>query len=484
MAILSFNFRDKIIVRAMLLLDRYSKKFKIRYLSIVLALIFLIVACTNASKSDRVLVADSSTKNNVLSIWWEKGFNIQEDEALQTLLANWEKKTGNKIDLFFSGTDELLPKAQRAIQAGDLPDLILSFKAERSVSGRLAWDGKLADVSDIIEPVKKLYPETILKTVYLYNNVEKKRSYYGVPVNQSTTHVYYWKDLLTQVGRSEKDIPRDWNGFWQFWTKIQDELRTKKKMHIYGLGLPVSVESGDTVPTFEEILEAFDVMILDSKGQLQVDRPQVRQGIIKILDWYEQFYRQGYIPPEALHWSSPDNNRDLLNRKIVMTTNHTLSIPVSLRQDPDTFKKLGIVELPNKPNGKPMRDLVTVQQALVIAKSKQQQLAKDFISYLLQPKVMGEYLKTAGGRYAPVLIPVWKDSFWTDPKEPHISLATKTITKNSTRTYYTFQNPAYSEVLHENVWGKALQRVLVDKISSEQAADEAIARIKQIFAEW
>jgi len=39
-------------------------------------------------------------------------------------------------------------------------------------------------------------------------------------------------------------------------------------------------------------------------------------------------------------------------------------------------------------------------------------------------------------------------------------------------------------VLKENVWGKAIQRVLVDRSSLEQAADEAIARIKQIFAQW
>lgn len=461
-------------------------KLLLRYLALAIAIIMLVVACNSDTQSINSQVAKlrSPGEDKVLQIWWERGFNIQEDKALQKLLSNWEKKTGNKIDLFFSGTDELLPKAQRALESGDLPDLILSFKAERSVSGRLAWDGKLADVSDIIEPVKQLYPKTILETVYLYNNIKKKRSYYGVPVNQSTTHVYYWKDLLKQAGYSDRDIPRDWNGFWQFWMKVQDELRNKKKLDIYGLGLAVSVESGDTVPTFEEILEAYDVMILNSKGELQVDQPQVRQGLIKILDWYEQFYRQGYIPPQALHWSSPDNNRDLLNRKIVMTINHTLSIPVALHQDPQTFKKMGIVELPNKPSGKPMRNLVTVQQAIVIANSKHQQLAKDFISYLIQPKVMGEYLRTAGGRYAPVLIPVWQDPFWTNPQEPHIALATKTITKSPTRTYYTFQNPAYSEVLHENVWGRALQRILVDNVSSEQATDEAIARIKEIFAEW
>ncbi|MGL5806813.1 MAG: ABC transporter substrate-binding protein, partial [Xenococcaceae cyanobacterium] len=301
------------------------------------------------------------------------------------------------------------------------------------------------------------------------------------------------KDLLKQVGLSEKDIPTDWNGFWQFWTKAQDLLRSKQKLDVYGLGLSLSVEAGDTFQTFEQILEAYNVNILDSSGQLQVDRTSVRQGIIEVLDWYTKFYKQSYIPQASLRWLSPDNNRSLLNREILMTVNHTLAIPGAVRQDLDTYRnKIGILEFPNKFNGEPMRHLVTVEQALVFADSEHQQLAKEFLSYMLQPKVMGEYLKSGGGRYAPAIASVWQDPFWSDPQDPHVSVATKTITKGLTRTYYTFQNPAYSKVLQENVWGVALTRIAVDKISSEQAADEAIAlrageaiaKIKQIFSQW
>ncbi|WP_292781483.1 hypothetical protein [Nostoc sp. NMS9] len=80
--------------------------------------------------------------------------------------------------------------------------------------------------------------------------------------------------------------------------------------------------------------------------------------------------------------------------------------------------------------------------------------------------------------------PNWKDPFWTNPDDPHISTAAKTLIEGSTRPFYIVQNPAYSLVLKDNVWGKAINRIVVDKISSEQAADEAIARIKQIFDQW
>jgi multiple sugar transport system substrate-binding protein len=39
-------------------------------------------------------------------------------------------------------------------------------------------------------------------------------------------------------------------------------------------------------------------------------------------------------------------------------------------------------------------------------------------------------------------------------------------------------------VLKDSIWGKALTKVVLDNLSPEQAADEAIAQIKQIFEEW
>ncbi len=466
-------------------LKSYYQRLGNRYIFIAMILVLIIVACTHTSESEFSQLTQSPTESTALRIWWDKGFNPEEDEALQQLVSNWEQKTGRKIKLTFYTTDERSQKAQRFLQAGNLPDIIMSFKAESTLNPRLAWEGKLVDVSDIIEPVKNLYPESVLQTVRFYNNVDQKWSYYGVPIHQATIHIYYRRDLLEQVGRTDKDIPQDWDSFWEFWKQVHDDLQAQQKQDIYGLGLPMSVEAGDTYQSFEQILEAYDVRILDSKGQLQVDEPQVRRGIIKCLDWYTQFYQQGYVPPDAVNWLNPDNNRNLLNRVIVMTPNASLSIPAAVRQDPDTYRnKLGMIEFPNKPNGQPMRHLATVERVIVFAESKNQKLAKNFLAYLIQPEIAGDYLKAAGGRFLPVHKLVWKDPFWTDPTDPHISTAAQPLIKGQTRPFYTAQNPAYSIVLKENVWGVALNRIVVDGFSPEQAADEAIERIQQIFAEW
>ncbi|MEH2070109.1 MAG: hypothetical protein V7K47_18450 [Nostoc sp.] len=101
-----------------------------------------------------------------------------------------------------------------------------------------------------------------------------------------------------------------------------------------------------------------------------------------------------------------------------------------------------------------------------------------------QPEVMGNYLKVSGGRHLPVMTLEWQDPFWKDSKYPYLSTAAKIFLNRETRPFYFVQNPAYSLVLKQNVWGKAINRIVVEKISPEQAADEAIEQIKQIFAQW
>ncbi|GAB1543515.1 hypothetical protein NUACC21_61900 [Scytonema sp. NUACC21] len=460
-----------------------------RYALKILIFSLITVACSKTSQLNISPNVESSTDSTALKIWWDKGANIEEDDALIKLIKDWEKKSGNQVKLAFYSNDELPEKTRRALQAGNVPDIVMSSSAERELIPRLAWEGKLADVSDVIAPVKKYYSEAALEAVHFHDRVQKKRSYYAVPINQLTIHVHYWRDMLRQVGRSESDIPKDWDGFWEFWKQVQDDLQVRhqqdRKQLIYGLGFPFSGASADTYYTFEQILEAYNVQLVDSKGQLRFNDPNVRKGIVKSLEWYAKFYQQGYVPPNSIKWLNPDNNRNLLNRTVVMTPNTTLSIPAAVRQDSNTYRnKLGTLEFPNKPNGEPMRYLVAVNAAILFANSPKQKEAKDFLAYLVQPKTIGAYIKAAGSRYLPVMVPVWQDPFWTNPSDMHLSTASKALIKGQTRPFYFVQNPAYSQVLQQNVWGKALNRIAIDGISPQQAANEAMEQIHQIFAKW
>ncbi|WP_019508807.1 ABC transporter substrate-binding protein [Pleurocapsa sp. PCC 7319] len=458
----------------------------VKYFTLAIAIFLLTVACNSDTQLQHTPGTKSRSPNqeNVLQIWWDKGYYPEEDEALRAVVSQWEQQTGNQVQLGFYTNDELSQKTQRAIQAGNPPDILMNDGGDRTI-GSLAWSGQLADVSEVIEPAKSLLDDTMLSSVSLYNNVAQKQGYYAVPIHVSIPHIFYWRDLLLKIGKNEQDIPQDWNGFWQFWQQAQIALQAKQKETIYGIGLPLCEAAVDTYEIFEQILEAYDVVTVDSNGNLQVDLPEIRQGIVNCLDWYAGFYLQGYVPPEAVRWLNPDNNRSLLNYQVAMTPNNSLSIPAALGRDSDEYKnKLVTAPYPNKPSGEPMKYIALVRQAIILADAPNQKLAKEFLSYLIQPEIIGDYLKAAGGRFFPVNNKSWSDPFWTDPSDPHISTAAQPFLNQQTRLSYTSLNPAYSLVLKEGIWGQALNRIAVDKISPEQAGDEAISQIKEIFAAW
>ena len=462
---------------------------KWRYWLIVsaIAIVSIFVACSNNVDLDSEVTQKPAQVENELNIWWEQGYNLAEDEALRKIVARWQKQTGNKIKLSFFTNDELIAKAERAVKADRNPDLMMSAKGDIMLYPRLAWEDKLENVADIIEPTEDSYTAKTLQGITYNNAKQGKRSYYGIPVHQNAILIFYWQSILASIGLTPQDIPQDWNAFWQFWQQAQDRLKTESDQDIYGLGFTLAQDerADDTRHFFEQILVAEDINLLNEDGELQIDRPEVRQGIIECLDWYAQLYQRGYIPLDAVEWSNADNNRYLLNRLALMTPNASLSIPATVINDPDTYyNQLGIAELPNKPNGKSMSYLLFIRQAVIFKNSPHKSLAKQFISYFIQPQVAIEYFKATDGRHQPVHKSVWQDPFWQNTKDPYIATATKILTTGQTRLSSENYNPAYSQVLAENVWGQALVRVTADQVKPEQAADEAIAQIKRIFAQW
>ncbi|MBZ8182975.1 ABC transporter substrate-binding protein [Oscillatoria salina] len=457
----------------------------IKYSAIALTFSLIIVACNGDSQLNQTSVSNSQPPSDSLTIWWNKGYLLEEDEALQKIVRDWGKISGKQVKLFFETEDELPQKSARALTTGNLPDLLFSTRAEYELIPRLAWEGKLTNLAKVIAPVENLYSPAVLESVYLYNQKEKQRSYYAVPIYQATIYIHYWQDLIEKIGKNVNDIPQDWTGFWQFWENVQEELRSEQNSDIYSLGITLSDKASDSYYFFEQVLEAYNVEIVDREGNLQVDKPEVQSGISQSLDWITALYKQGYIPPNAPQWLNPDNNFNMLNRKVVMTPNPTLSIPAAQREDEEVyFNQLGTLEFPNKPNGEPMRYIVSVRQAVVFRESKNQEAAQEFLAYLVQPETLTAYLKAATGRYFPVMTPAWEDEFWHDRRDRHIAIATKMLTERPTRPLYYTRNPAYTQVLEEHIWGKAINRILIDDLSPEEATQEAIARIEEIFEQW
>jgi multiple sugar transport system substrate-binding protein len=65
---------------------RYRFKFKYWQVVVAIAITFISIACSNLVKPDPNLTNQSARETNELTIWWEQGYNLEEDEALLTIV--------------------------------------------------------------------------------------------------------------------------------------------------------------------------------------------------------------------------------------------------------------------------------------------------------------------------------------------------------------------------------------------------------------
>jgi multiple sugar transport system substrate-binding protein len=428
-----------------------------------------------------------------LTVWWVKGFYKAEDDALYEAIRKFEEKTKVKVDLSQYAVQDMIPKTVAALDAGTPPDVAYADVYDFQVTSKWAYEGKLEDISDILAPMKDRFSTNTLETTYLYNDKAKKKAYYAFPLKQQTMHIEYWKDLLEQAGFKESDIPKDWKGYWAFWCdKVQPGLRKASGKRDFGIGQPMGVDSSDSFYSFLTFVDAYNVKLVDDNGKLLVDDPKVRQGLINALKDYTDVYTKGCTPPSATSWKDPDNNVAFHNKTTVMTHNATISIAAKWLDDSNNqtlaadvreqarknyYDLIITAGFPNKPDGKPMQYRTAVKTGVVFLEAKNKPRAKEFVQFIMQEENLTPYVEGALGRWYPVTKSGQARPFWTADKHRkavHDQYAAGTVPFEFTKNFkFTILN-------NENVWAKAMNRIVNEKVSVEKAVDEMIERIKQV----
>src|SRR5881227_3854964 len=188
------------------------------------------------------------------TVWWTQGFAQEEDISFKKIVADYEKASGNTIDYSIAPYAPMRQKIVSAVTSGVVPDLFQNTPAE--VIALLAWDGKLVDVSDVVETQKSQYTQTALLTVNCYNSAEKRRSIYGVPYTVGALTNHIWRPLIEKAGFTLEDIPKTWDAFYDFFKEVQRKLRAQGERKVYALGFQLNTTGNDSNALFNYFLIA------------------------------------------------------------------------------------------------------------------------------------------------------------------------------------------------------------------------------------
>jgi len=435
----------------------------------------------------------AAAAQETLVVYFAKGFYPAEDKAVDELIAKFEKKTGVRVELSRYSPQEMIPKTVAALDAGSPPDMVYGDVFDFQVAGKWAYEGRLEDLSDILTPMKGRFLPNTLETTSMYNDKAKKRAYYAFPVKRQTMHIQYWKDMLAEAGFKESDIPKTWKAYFDFWCgQAQAGYRKKTGKRIYSVGSPMGVDSSDSFYSFLTYMDAYNVKLVDNDGKVTAGEKANRQGLINALRDYTETVAKGCTPPSAINWKDPDNNVNFHNKTIMMTHNATISIaskwlddstndklkPEERAQAKTNYEKLiATAGFPNKPDGKPMQYRAAVKVGVIFQNAKNKKRGKEFVAFLMEDANLQPYVEGALGRWYPVTKTGAASKFWTE--DPHRNIVHKQFSAGTVTFEFT-KNWKFTILNNENVWAKAMNRVVTDKWTPEKAVDEMIARIKEV----
>jgi multiple sugar transport system substrate-binding protein len=439
------------------------------------------VALAAAGTFGRPYVANAQAKT--AEVWWVQGFVPEEDASFRATVADYEKQSGNKIDYSIVPFAPLRQKIVSAITSGVVPDIIPSDPPE--VVPEQAWQGRLLDVTDVVETQKSKFLPIALASVNCYNNVEKKRSFYGVPTTCAVVPFHIWRTLVEKAGYKESDIPNKWDAFIDFFKPVQKKLQEQGMRHTYAAGFVVSTIGNDPTNTFQQFMIAYGGEdIVTKAGKFNGSDAQVHDAVVRAVDRLATLFKEGYIPPSSINWNDADDNNAFHSKLCVMDFDGTLSTELGMLKTQQADIKDVITLAPPATNeGKQMPVQFGVNCIAIPKGAKNVAVAKDFAKYLIQPEVFSKFLKGGLGRWLPPMAELAKDPWWKE--DPHRkAYAEEAFGGRPLLPYYYVYNPAWAEVRTNHPFNLAFHDVTAGGMKPQDAVAKAFKQIETIFAKY
>jgi multiple sugar transport system substrate-binding protein len=223
------------------------------------------------------------------------------------------------------------------------------------------------------------------------------------------------------------------------------------------------------------MLQSWGGRIADDAGkQCTIDSPETRE----FLTWITGLYEQGAFPPGATTWDGAGDNTAYQSGQAVFIANPG-SVYLNLKDnDPELAEATRFSALPAGPK------LTIAPQSptfrAISASSKNKELAKDLLIYLADDEFMEAYFNTA--IFGPVLENHKEFAIF---KEGPVHQGLLDLALNGTAPGYPdVNNAAFAEYETNFLTPKMIQRIVVDKLSIDDAIKETQTACQAIYDKY
>jgi multiple sugar transport system substrate-binding protein len=438
------------------------------------------VGVAAAGALSRPYIANAAAKT--ATAWFTQGFVPEEDAALKQVVANYEKESGNKIELSIVPFAPLAQKIVSALTSGTVPDIMSHDIADAIIIPQNAWNDKLIPLDDIAAEYKSQYLPTVNLAAQYYNNVTKQHHYYLAPHKTACIPFHVWGDLVEEAGYSMADAPKTWTAFWDFFKPMQAKLRAKGHRNFFSMGLQItSTGPADGNNMFYgQVLARGGQNFMTKDGKAHFDDPQVKEAVIKSIEFTTSCFKEGYVPPGALSWNDADDNNAFHAKTILMDFDGTISTEVAMYHNKKNYDACVTLGLPLSDDGQATPAEVGAGGCFMAKGCKNEAVGKDFIKYISQPKVAGAYLKAGLGRWLPCMPEIVKNDPWWMADPHRKAYVTEGLLSPSVPFFYVF-NPGIAVANAQQIWGQMQANVIRNGMKPADAAAQGFKMIEKIL---
>jgi ABC-type glycerol-3-phosphate transport system substrate-binding protein len=290
-----------------------------------------------------IRTAGAAGKLNI-GLWdhWVPGAN----DVMQKQVNAWADKNKVEVttDFITSSGNKILVTAAAEAQAGNGHDFMQMYN----------WDvgnfaSRLEPADDVVTELSKQYGSYGTISEYL---AKSEGHWWAVPSSTGTLNLttcgrismlkkFAGVDLLKMYPAHEADpkISQDWN----YDAFLNAAEACYKAGFPFGLGLG---QTGDSTNNTGVIYAAFGADLVNAKGEITVDSPQVRT----MLEYCQKLVK--FFPPDTVSYDDASNNRALISGKSALIMNPPSAWAVAKRDAPEVAGDTWHFPCPVGPKGR------------------------------------------------------------------------------------------------------------------------------------
>lgn len=377
---------------------------------------------------------------------------------LESQVAAWNKEHPEvKARVDFISYKELVIKLATESEAGAGHDIVWLRHMDPTL-----YAESLIDVDDVVEELGAKYGgwPPAAKQLSFY-----KGHWKAVPWFYWSSLVLYRTDYFEQVGESMEKV----RGY--SWEDLKTAARKLTALGHPG-GFSINTGAYDANDTLYPIMWSYGASTVNEKGEPAIDSPQT----VKAIDYVEDLFPA--MPKEILGWDDASNNRFMLSGLGSWTLNTPSVWIAALKDFPDIAGEFDHAPVPSGPAGQ-FRSPSSA--SLGIWKfSKNIELAKDLVKFLLGDKQMNRQIIGSSGYNEPFLMDHKKHPIW--PQTAPLNAYEPPTEELRLAGWPGPSGPAANKVYHTFVVPVMFAKVLTGT-PTDKAMDWATDEIERLSAE-